>query len=124
MKGVLIGAASRALACICLLTAGCGGINVDVWPFGGARDREVSRAPADAIEYQCDGGKRLYVRYLDNGAAAWVILPERQFRLDKAIAASGARYGNGRTTLDTRDKEATLSEGPAITYAGCKTAAP
>lgn len=57
------------------------------------------------------------MRYLDNGAA-WVILPEREFRLNKT--ASGTRYSNGSFTLDLKDDGATLSDGAAVTHAGCK----
>ena len=69
---------------------------------------------------QCEGGTRLFVRYLDNGAAAWVILPEREFRLNKATSTSGTRYSNGSATLDLKDGAATLSDGATVTHAGCK----
>jgi membrane-bound inhibitor of C-type lysozyme len=63
------------------------------------------------------------VRYVDNGKSAWVILPEREFKLNPVISASGARYGNGVATLDTRGDEATLSDGATVTHANCKTGA-
>jgi len=95
---------------------------VDVWPFGGSKEQDLSRTPPGASAYQCEGGRRLYVRYLDNGAAAWVILPEREFRLNKAASDGGTRYSNGSATLDIKDGGATLSDGAAVTYAGCKVA--
>ena len=107
-----------ALALSFILSA-CGGVNV--WPFGGEKNQERSRTPANATAYQCAGGKHFYLRYLDNGGAAWIILPEREFRLDK-LAATGTRYGNGVATLDVNGNEATLADGPAISYAGCKAA--
>ena len=63
------------------------------------------------------------MRYLDNGAAAWVILPEREFRLNKTASTSGTRYSNGSATLDIKDSGATLSDGAAVTHAGCKATA-
>jgi len=79
-----------ALLCLGLLLAGCGGVNL--WPFGDGETSEPSRAPANATAYQCEGGKRLYVRLLEDGAAAWAILPEREIRLDKAPSGSGTTY--------------------------------
>lgn len=101
-----------------LLVAGCS--SIDWWPFGSEAAPERSRAPLNATEYRCDAGKRFYARYLDSGGAAWVILPEREFRLDKVAAASGTRYSNGRATLEVNGNEAALADPPAISFTGCK----
>ena len=97
-----------------LLLGGCGGMNV--WPFGGEKSAERPRTPANATEYQCAGGKVFHLRMLDG--AAWVILPERQFRLDP-VAGSAGRYSNGRATL-ALGAETTLADPPAIDFKGCK----
>ena len=52
--------------------------------------------------------------------AAWVILPEREFRLNKASADGGRRYSNGSDTLELKDKVATLSDSAGVNYANCK----
>jgi membrane-bound inhibitor of C-type lysozyme len=113
---------SAALGAAALLLAACSSISLDALSFGGAKEQDTTRPPAGATAYQCEGGARLFVRYLDNGAAAWVILPGREFRLDKAVSASGASYTNGSDALDTKGNEATLREGSAVTRAGCKAA--
>jgi membrane-bound inhibitor of C-type lysozyme len=102
------------VVCSFLLLAGCG-----LWPFGDS-GRETSRAPADATEYQCEGGKRFYLRYLNNGESAWIIFPERQFRLDKVASASGTRYAYGSSALDVTRDTLTLNDGSTGTYTGCK----
>jgi len=107
-----------ALACIFLLLAGCSSVNL--WPFGEGKERDPNIAPPNATEYRCTGDKVFYLRYLDNGAAAWIILPDREFRLDKA-GSSGTRYSNGVASLDVRGDEATLTDGSAISFTGCKT---
>jgi membrane-bound inhibitor of C-type lysozyme len=112
---------AAALACATLMLSACGSVNLDMLPFGGTKEQDTSRPPAGATAYQCEGGKRLFVRYLDNGAAAWVILPEREFRLNR-ISTSASRYSNGSATLDLKDNMATLSDGAAVTHAGCKAA--
>ncbi len=118
MENRFNGSKSAALVCLALLVTGCGSVNL--WPFGSDATPERSRALANATEYQCDAGKRFYVRYLDGGGAAWVILPEREFRLDKVAAASGTRYSNGSATLEVNGNEAALADPPAISFTGCK----
>lgn len=89
------------------------------WPWGGSSG-DVPRVPRGATAYKCDGGKELYVRFMDGGKSAMVIYPEREFRLDGEETGSGARYTNGRTTLLTKGAEAQLEEGSAILYSNCK----
>lgn len=107
-----------ALAFTLLMLSACSSVNL--WPFGSSKELDPSRPPAGATAYACEGGKRLYVRYLDNGAAAWVILPDREFRLNKIASGTGTRYSNGSSTLDINDGGAALSDGVAVTHAGCK----
>ena len=111
---------AAALACATLMLSACGSVSVNLWPFGGDKEQDPSRTPAGASAYQCEGGKRLFVRYLDNGAAAWVILPDREFRLNKITSGTGTRYSNGSATLDVKDGGAVLSDGATVTHAGCK----
>ncbi|HEY5293712.1 MAG TPA: MliC family protein [Burkholderiales bacterium] len=114
--------ASPVFAGMALFLAGCSTTSFDLnnlWPLGG-KEQDLSRTPAGATAYACEGGKRLFVRYLDNGAAAWVILPEREFRLNKTASTSGTRYGNGSSMLEIKDNEVTLFDGTKPTHAGCK----
>jgi len=111
---------TAALACATLLLAACSSISLNTLPFSGTKERDTSRAPDGASVYLCEGGKRLFVRYLDDGAAAWVILPEREFRLNKAGSGSGTRYGNGADALELEGGEATLFDGAKATHSGCK----
>lgn len=113
-------ARAAGAACVTVLLAACGSVNLDLLSFRGSREQDTSRPPAGATAYQCDAGRRLYVRYLDNGAAAWVILPGREFRLNKTASAAGTRYSNGGDTLDIGDTATTLSDGAIVTHAGCK----
>jgi hypothetical protein len=103
-----------------LLLAGCGGMSMpSLWPFGEESNVERSRVPANSVTYQCAGGKRFYLRSLDNGAAAWVILPEREFRLDK-LPGEGSRFGNGKAVLAVGGDQASLTDGPTVSYTDCK----
>ena len=59
----------------------------------------------------------------DLGGEAWVILPDREIRLDKVEGAAGRRFTNGRSTLDLAGAdtaETTLRDGTAVVFADCK----
>ena len=126
MKPKMSIAAVSAVLLSSALLAGCDSMpSMPSMPslFGG-QTVERSRVPPNSTAYQCAGGKRLYVRYLDNGAAAWVILPEREFRLDKVAGDGGTRYGTGKAVLAVNGDEVTLSDGPTVSYGACRIPAP
>lgn len=95
----------------------CSSVSVDkVWPFGDKKEPGQPARLANAIAYQCDGGNRFHVRYVDNGAGAWLIYPDHEALLTK----SGTHYSNGIAVLEVNGNEATLSDGPTVAYKGCK----
>lgn len=111
-----------SVALVALVLAGCG--STRLWPFGDTEGRPG--APENAVRYQCNGAKSFYLRTLAGGDA-WVILPEREFRLPKVAESSGRRFTNGVAVLDLgadAAAAATLNDGPAIAFAGCKTVEP
>ena len=117
MKRLQTGIAGAAVA---LLLSACGDMNLKKYnPFAGDPVQERSRTPANATEYQCAAGKRIYVRTLDAGQAVWLILAERELRLDRL--GSSQRYSKGNTVLELDGNNATVSEGAAATYSACKT---
>ena len=110
MKNSLVAAALGAA----VLATGCGTVE-RMW--GGATEQKRVRV---GTEYTCDANRKLLVRFDAGGKSAWVIFPEREFRLDQVPGESGARYSNGRTTLSTSGDEVSLDEASAVTYANCK----
>ena len=110
---------SILLAVAGLAAAGC--VSIDAWPFKSEKGVERSRAPANAVEYQCAANRKFYVRKLDGGASVWLILPEREVRLDRQ--GGDNRYSNGVAVLELNGADAALSDGAAA-YNGCKTTAP
>ena len=103
------------LPLLALLLPACGSVG-KMWPFG--EDKSAGNR-SNATAYQCDGGKRFQLRLVDNGAAAWLILPDREVLLDKTAGAN--RYSNGIAVLDLEGSEAKLKDGDKPTYSGCKT---
>ena len=115
MKRTLTGIAAAAL-----LLSACGDMNLKKYnPFGGDPVQERSRTPANATEYQCAGGKRIYVRTLDGGQAVWLILAERELRLERI--GTSQRYGAGNTVLALNGNEATIdtSRAPVTSTCAC-----
>ena len=102
-----------------LVLGGCSAPRI--WPFGEAEGRPA--VPENSVQYQCNGSKRFFLRMLANGDA-WVILPEREFRLERLASAPGRRYSNGAAVLELGDaaSEASLNDGPTIAFSGCKAA--
>ena len=100
------------------LLAGCGGFNI--WPFGESGTTEISRKPANAAEYRCEGGKVFYVRTLDAGAV-WLIAPDREIRLERTAGSTDMVYGAGKVRLEITAQNATLLDPPAQ-FLGCKRA--
>lgn len=105
------------LSCTVLMS-GCSTPKVNVWPFG-EDTGERSIVPENSVEYQCAEGKKFYVRMIDKGGAAWVILKDREVSLPK-VAGEGEKYSNGVSTLSINGTEARLDESPTSVYIECK----
>ena len=115
-------ARAAAYFSIAAMVAACGTVEkVGDWWRGGAI--EAPRLAPGVGEYLCDGGKSFQARFDAGKHSAWVRFPDREFRLDAVPGATDGRYSNGRTTLDTKGEEASLTEGAAVSYANCKRAA-
>jgi hypothetical protein len=80
----------------------------------------LSRKPANATEYVCEGGKIFYVRTLDAGAV-WLIAPDREIRLEKTADSAAMAYGAGKVRLEIGAQNATLLDPPAQ-FLGCRRA--
>jgi hypothetical protein len=80
--------------------------------------KELSKAPANATEYVCEGNKRFYVRMLNGDKDAWLIYPDHEVNLPKI---EDNRYGSGVITLVFNGADATtLNDGEKVAYTGCK----
>ena len=86
------------------------------WPFGSSSG-EPSRVPAGATEFACAQGRTLYVRFTDDAKSAWVILPEREFRLERS---TDERYVSETTTLSLQGDAANLDIEGSRAYVDCK----
>src|SRR4051812_40581116 len=104
---VLQGTVAPMVAVLATVLAMTGCSSIDELFRGGPR--ELSRARSDVTEYTCAEGKTLSVKMEPGAKAAWIVLPDREYRLDAEAGASD-RYSNGRSTLMVRNGEASLEE--------------
>lgn len=99
------------------LLSGCSSIGLSN-PFG-SNPQPRAGVPENATTYECDGGKRFYVRMLNNGNDAWLIYPDHEVNLAKA-ADDSKRFSSGAITLLLNGAATTLNDGEKIAYTGCK----
>lgn len=102
-----------AACTLTLLLSGCGGFSV--WPFGDSKEEAPTNKPANSTEYNCDAGKKFYVRNTDTGV--WLILSDREVGL---VKGADGRYSNGISTLAINGAEAELELNPTTSYKNCK----
>jgi hypothetical protein len=99
------------------LLSACGSISLSN-PFGGSNPQSRAGVPENATAYECEGGKRFYVRMLNNGNDAWLIYPDHEVNLAKA--ADNGRFTSGVIALQINGAATTLNDGEKIAYTGCK----
>ena len=122
MKKRLMSVKGVAGLSICAALSACSTVkdmtNVNLWPFGKGGEQGHEYMPANSVPYVCDGNKKFFVRLLDKGASAWLILPDREV----ALAQVGASkvYSNGISKLDLTSDDATLEVNETTKYVGCK----
>ena len=106
-----------AAAAAIVILQGCSG---GWWPFGRSGGEQAGRIPEGATEYSCAQGRRLIVRYAADAKSAWIIFPDREFRLDRT--GSSERYTNGASTLVVQEDGVTLDVEGGNRFEDCRAA--
>ena len=88
------------------------------YSFWSGSVKELPRTPPDALALNCESGKTLFIRMDPSGKSAWIIFPDREFRLDRGEDPN--RYSNGRTTLIVRGEEMSLEEPGSPPFVNCR----
>jgi len=79
---------------------------------------EKDLRPEDSIEYNCDKKKSFFLFYLNEGKSVWVILPDREFKLDQ-VSESQSIYTNDITTLEISSENTQIKNEKEILYDQC-----
>ena len=74
--------------------------------------------PEDSIKYNCDKKKTFFLLYLKEKKSVWVILPNREFRLNQ-IDETPDIYTNNITTLEISPGQTQIENEKEILYSQC-----
>ena len=127
MKKRLMNVSSIASLLVCALLSACSTVkdltnvdlsNMKVWSFGSSADAPRVYQPANSVPYMCEGNKKFFVRMLDKGASAWLILSDREVLL--AQSGTSKVYTNGISKLDLSSEDVTLDVNETTRYVACK----
>jgi hypothetical protein len=79
---------------------------------------EQNIRPEDSIKYNCDNKKTFFLLYLKEKSSVWVILPDREFRLNQ-IDETQDIYTNDITTLEISPGQTQIKNEKEILYNQC-----
>ena len=79
---------------------------------------EVKIQPEDSIQYDCDNRKIFFLLYLNEKKSVWVILPDREFKLNQ-IEESQNIYTNDITTLEISPGQTQIKDEKEVLYNQC-----
>tara|TARA_B100000768_G_C11193304_1_gene338315 strand:- start:50 stop:424 length:375 start_codon:yes stop_codon:yes gene_type:complete len=80
--------------------------------------QERNIRPEDSIKYNCDKKKIFFLLYLKEKRSVWVILPDREFRLNQ-IDETQNIYTNDITTLEISPEQTQIKNEKEILYNQC-----
>ena len=75
--------------------------------------------PEESVQYNCDNQKIFYLLYLNEKKSVWVILPDREFRLNQ-VDESQNIYTNNITTLEISPGHTQIKDKKEILYSQCE----
>ena len=79
---------------------------------------ERNNRPEDSVEYNCDKKKTFFLSYINKKKSVWLILPDREFRLNQ-IDGSENIYTNNITTLEISPGHTQIKDKKEILYSQC-----
>ena len=74
--------------------------------------------PEESVQYNCDNQKIFYLLYKKKKKSVWVILPDREFRLNQ-VDESQNIYTNNITTLEISSGQTQIKDKKEILYSQC-----
>ena len=121
MKLLLLNKAQPFFLSLLLLNA-CSSINLDkekITDIFSLDDENQTISPENSIQFNCDQNQTFFVRYLEDKNAVWVILDNREFRLEKDLVDNN-KYSNGKTVLEISQGNMSITSNEKSLYKQCK----
>ena len=116
------------LILIFILTSSCSSLSIDKEKnkkLVSFDYEEVNLTPEDTTGFQCANNEIFYLRYLEENNAVWVILKDREFRLDKNDGGNDTyTYTNSTISLDINEDSAVIEIDSPTLYEECQKITP
>ena len=116
------------LILIFILTSSCSSLSIDkekIKKLVSFDYEEVNLTPEDTTGFQCANNEIFYLRYLEENNAVWVILKDREFRLDKNDGGNDTyTYTNSTISLDINEDSAVIEIDSPTLYEECQKITP
>ena len=110
------------LACLVSMLSSCSTLSLDTdkiseaLTWGGDKNNSL---PKNAVTFACAKSQAFFIQYLDEKNAVWVVLKNREFRLNKSPDQTNT-FTNGDTLLKINPDNTILKIQEQILYDLCK----
>ena len=104
------------------LLNGCSSFNLDkekITDIFSLDDEDQILSPENSIQFTCDQNQIFFLRYLEDKNAVWIILDNREFRLEKDLIDDN-KYSNGKTVLEISQGNVSITSNEKSLYKQCK----
>ena len=104
------------------LLNGCSSFNLDkekITDIFSLDDEDHILSPENSIQFTCDQNQIFFLRYLEDKNAVWIILDNREFRLEKDLV-DASKYSNGKTVLEISQGNVSITSNEKFLYEQCK----
>ena len=121
MKLLLLNKAQPFFLSLLLLNA-CSSINLNkekITDIFSLDDENQPISPENSIRFNCDQNQTFFLRYLEDKNAVWIILDNREFRLEKDLVNDN-KYSNGKTVLEISQRNVSITSNEKSLYEQCK----
>ena len=82
-------------------------------------DTSEDFSPKNSIQFECAENKVFYLRYLEEKNAVWIILDDREFRLEKILDQDN-KFSNSMSNLEINPENTILNTSAKTSYEQCK----
>jgi hypothetical protein len=121
MKLLLLNKAQPFFLSLFLLN-GCSSFNLDkdkITDIFSLYDENQTLSSENSIQFTCNQSQTFFLRYLEDKNAAWIILDNREFRLEKDLVNDN-KYSNGKTVLEIYEDYISITSNKKFIYKQCK----
>ena len=106
-----------------ILLSSCSSLSIDKEKISNIlsweSDTSEDFSPKNSIQFKCAANKVFYLRYLEEKNAVWIILDDREFRLEKILDQDN-KFSNSMSNLEINPENTILNTSAKTSYEQCK----